>query len=83
MHRAPHCTEDAGFIFPECPTSTKDVPPCSKSKIFTLSLHLAHSLLPAFWAPLTFLEATFSQIKGQETLSRSHKDLNTTDDNLV
>jgi hypothetical protein len=42
---------------------------------------LAHSLYFAFGALLAFGEADFHKIKDRETLSRSHSDLNTTDDN--
>jgi hypothetical protein len=36
----------------------------------------------AFWLSNAFEEAYFHKIKGTETLSRAHKDLNTTDDTI-
>jgi hypothetical protein len=53
--------------------------PCKKSQVFTLSLELSPL---SFWAPFTFGEACFHKIKSREALSRSHNDLNTTDDNV-
>jgi hypothetical protein len=37
----------------------------------------------AFWVPFYFWEAYFHKIKGRETFSRPHKDLNTTGVNTV
>jgi hypothetical protein len=74
------------------PTSIKNMPPFITSEIFTLSL-ISNTLRPFmawgdyhnwyldFWALFAFGEADFNKITGRETLSRSHKDLNTTEDN--
>jgi hypothetical protein len=82
-------------FFPQyCSTSAKDMLPFNKYKMFNLSLKLStlctffflpweeyHNVHFAFWTPFAFWKAGFHKIKGREIRSRSHDDLNTTDDN--
>jgi hypothetical protein len=57
------------------------MPPFNKSKILTLSLKYINIYLD-LGAHLLLGTAGFHKIKGRKTLSRSHNDLNTTDDNV-
>jgi hypothetical protein len=65
------------------PTSTKGLWSFKKSKILALITSIKHiHFYLAFGAPLALGEADFHKIKGRETLSKSHNDLNTTDGNV-
>jgi hypothetical protein len=97
-HECSGCIEFSSVLkmpdssFPRCcPTSTKDMLPFNKSKIFTLSLKnvrylsympfLAwedyHNFYLAFWALFALGEACFHKIKGRKYSEISHNDLNT------
>jgi hypothetical protein len=75
-------------FFSQChPTFPEDLQPSNESKNFTLSLQLnlstAHSLLPHLLGNICFSGCRFSQDERQgKTQSKSHKDLNTTDNNV-
>jgi hypothetical protein len=60
----------------------KDILLFNKPKNFTLSFQLnnIHFYL-TFGAPFALGEAEFYKMKGRKTLSRSHNNLNTTDNN--
>jgi hypothetical protein len=54
------------------------MPSFGKSQIFTSIKHINFYL--AFWTPFAFWEADLHKMKGRETLSISHNDLNTAAD---
>jgi hypothetical protein len=68
-------------------TTTKNMTPFNKSKIFNLPLKLMlflawednNNFYIYFWAPVGFGEADFHKTRGKEILSTSYNDVNTTD----
>jgi hypothetical protein len=50
--------------------------------VFFFSWEVFHNVYFSFGESFAFWEEYFHKIKGRETLSRSHNDLNTTDDNV-
>jgi hypothetical protein len=75
------CTVDAWFNFPiKLPSFHWKYTPFQQISLFITSRkHIQFSL--AFGTLFVFCEAEFHKIKNRETLSRSHNDFNTTNNN--